>query len=105
MQISGMRRSMQILVEIAMGIVNGLMLLALYVADADCSLMGFDKPGIGVFAEIAFLIGIIAFALLIIVRRNIENILSRWILIVIVTFWNQTCLIVFLVSLIPFHSR
>lgn len=105
MQINEMGPQMQVAAKIGVGIVNGLILLALYVANANCSFMGFNKPAIGVFAEIGCLIGLVALAFLLIAKSKSDYFLNRWILIVLVTFWNQMCLIMFLASLIPFYSH
>jgi len=102
---NSMSRLLRIVVESALGIVNGLIALTLYVAHANCVSIGFVRPGISEWAEIACLIGIVVVLLLMIFLRNSKQLFSRWILILIVTLWNQTCLIAVLVSLMPMSSH
>ena len=101
-----MSRQFQILIECGLGMVNGLILLTLYVAQADCVSMGFVKPAISGWAEIACIIGLVAVLLLMLFfRRNTDQSANRVTLIMILTLWNQMCLIALLVSLIPMSSH
>ncbi|SRR5258706_15665352 len=103
MQMTELSPRMSLVARISFGIVNGLLFLALYVGYASCSFFGFTLPGVGILSEIACLGGIITCALLLTVRWN--ALITRWMFIAVVTLWNQTCLIFFLVSLIPFHTK
>lgn len=91
-----------LLVEISAGAVNLLLILAFYVANANFSTAGFAKTGFGVFAEMAFVAGLIGLCVLIVTRGKIRSKLSRYLLILVVTAWNQACLVAFLASIIPF---
>lgn len=95
MQLTRISPQMSLIARICFGIVNALVFLALYVAHASCSFLGFTIPAVGLFSEIACLGGIIACTLLLTVRWN--GFATRWVFIGVVTLWNQTCLIFFLI--------
>jgi hypothetical protein len=94
----------QMRVKIGLSCVNGLMALALYVAHAHCAYLGIVKPAVSVLAEMCLSAGIITFSILVFSKRAGEDPVSYSIWMLIVTLWNQTCMLALLVSLIPFYS-
>ncbi len=103
MQVNEEGRGMLRMVETVASAVNLLLAFTFYVANANHSTSGFAKTGLGFLAEIAFLVGLAGLGLLIVGRRKIKSNLARLMLIMVVTIWNQACLIAFLTSLIPFR--
>lgn len=100
MQLTGIS-PLSLLARICFGIVNAVILLALYISHASCSFWGITVPGVAVLSEIACAVGLVTCALLLIVRWN--GLMTRWIFVGFLTLWNQACLILFLVILIPVH--
>ena len=97
------RYSLALLVKIGLCVVNGALAIAFYVANANYSTSGIAKTGFGTLAEYGYLAGLIIFMLLVIVRSVINKSIHHQIILIIVTAWNQTCLIAFLASTVPFH--
>jgi hypothetical protein len=100
-----LRLGMEIKLKIGAGLVNAALSLALYIGDANCRLNGLNTPAVGVLAEIGCLIGVVAVAAILTLKRKTEDPLCYWMSIVLLTLWNQACLIAFLATLVAFYRR
>jgi len=96
-------RVLKIILEIVALSVNAIIALAFYVAEQNFSHGGFVKNNLGILTERAFLVGLLAIVILVIARLTIKNLSVYCMLITMTTLWNQTCLITFLVSSMPFR--
>ncbi|SRR5258706_12443059 len=103
MQLKETERAVQAILESGICIINGLLSLALYVADANHSTSGVARTGFGVLAEVGFAIGLAAVVVVVIARKIFESFNVRWRFLVLSTFWNQICVLMFLASAIPFR--
>ena len=88
---------------IAIWIVNGLIAVAFYVAEADCAYMGIGKlkPAVSSAAEVGFIIGAFCLIFFSFLWHREGSSVKRWMWMVVITLWNQACLVAFLVTLIP----
>jgi hypothetical protein len=102
MQMNEPGRRIQMSLELSICAMNTFMLLGLYVANANYSTFGFAKTGFGVMAEGGFAAGLVA-VLILLIGRSFQSFFTRWMLLILVTLWNQVCVLLFLISLIPFH--
>ena len=105
MQMNEISRGVRIVIEVAACAVNGLLFLALYVAEVNQSSSRFSKTGFGLGAQVLFLAGVLALVLVLALRWKIQSFAVRWAFITVLTFWNQACLAAFLVSTMPFNLR
>ena len=95
----------QLTFGILLWIVNALLLVTVYVADANCSLMGYVLPAISGLAEAGVIMGVIVLIAVAVVWRGPERFTSRLVMQVLITLWNQACLLALLVSMIPFYTH
>lgn len=105
MQMNEMGRGIRTAVKVGICVINALMLLGIYIANANYSTLGFTKTGFGILTEIGFGLGLVAVATFLIIGRFLQPFYTQWMLFVLVTLWNQVCILMFLISLIPFHLR
>lgn len=102
MQMNEISRRLAVAIEVAAVAVNGVLLLALYVAEANQSHSRFLKTGFGFCAQVLFLAGFLALVVVLALRWKIKSFAVRWAFIVVLTLWNQACLAAFLASTMPF---
>ena len=96
-------RIVRVVVEVAALAVNAAIILSFYVAEQMAAHSGVAKNNFGVFSERAFWIGVVALIIAVLSRAKLKGFVVRSLTIGIITLWNQTCLVAFLVSLIPFR--
>ena len=88
------------------GVLINLLLLAAYlVGDSNYSTLGFAKTGIAAIAETLFFAGLSAQGLAVVLRWKLRGSISRYVMMLVVTLWNQACLIAFFAALMPFRLK
>jgi len=103
MQVNDMGKTMRLFLIICFGVVNGAMALVAYVAQANFATSGSRLSLFGVGAEAGLILGLAALLALPAGSRRLGNSGVTWIVFILVTLWNQTCLTAFIVSTIPFR--
>ena len=99
-----MRETLKWLLPLGTVIVNASLAFCLYVASTIFSYSHLLKTNLAVLAEIGFVVGGIGIGFALYFPRKI-GFLTRLHLLAVLTFFNQTCVIAYLVSLLPFGGQ
>ncbi len=76
-----------------------------YVANSIFSYSSLVRTNLAVVAQWAFVLGLLATTLVVILRFKFKDFLIRFAMLVMITLFNQVCLMALLISLLPFGGR
>ncbi len=105
MQISCSRTVFKLGVEISAVALNAALAFCLYDANLIFSYSSLLKTNLAVVSQWGFILGLVAVALVVILRKKARGFLLRFALLVTITLFNQMCLTAFLISMLPFEGK
>jgi hypothetical protein len=102
---TGNQTAFKLGVEMFAVALNVALAFCFYVANSIFSYSSLAKTNLAVASQWAFVFGLVATTLVVILRWKFKDFFIRFALLVIITLFNQVCLTALLISLLPVGGR
>jgi Co/Zn/Cd efflux system component len=103
MQVTVTSRRIQLGIEVVAAAINVVLAVMFYFATESYRDLGIARNSLGALAEDAFVCGLIAIIVAISFRWKIKDGVVSCLLVIVITLWDQACLLSYLIAMIPFR--